>query len=157
MITAPANWRGICESLKSVRGERTAQMELGEESSLGPCAELQRRASVLDQAIRIRVVRVKGLCRLCSLMRRTDHNQCLVCTSLAQTHLHQSYTRHSVLTGHLPYIQNAGTMYGVLGKALPDKAISSRCWGSVAPHASLSVLRRLRRDDRLHGEASRGV
>ena len=37
-----------------------------------------------------------------SLIRRTDHNRCPVSTSLAQTHLHQPYTRHSVLIGHLP-------------------------------------------------------
>lgn len=35
-------------------------------------------------------------------IRRTDHNQYLVSTSLAHTHLHQSHTRHGVLTGPLP-------------------------------------------------------
>ena len=63
-IAAPENWLGISESLKSVRSERAAQIELGEESSQGPAAELRRRASVLDQAIRIRGVRAQGFCRL---------------------------------------------------------------------------------------------
>jgi hypothetical protein len=56
------------------------------------------------------------------LIRRTDHNQYLLSTSLVHTHLHQSYTRHRVLTGHLPYISNAGTMYEALSQALLGKA-----------------------------------
>ena len=57
--------------------------------------------------------------------RRTDHNGCPVSMSLAQTHLYQSYTRHSVLTEHLPHIPNASTMCEALGQALPGKAFDS--------------------------------
>jgi hypothetical protein len=49
------------------------------------------------------------------LIERNHHNRCPVSTSLAQAHLYQSYTRHSVLTGHLPQIPNAGTMCEALG------------------------------------------
>jgi hypothetical protein len=85
MIATPANWLGICESLKSVRSERAAQMELGEESSQGPCAELRRRASVLDQAVQIRVVRVKGFF-VCVPSYKKDSPQPVSCFHLSGAH-----------------------------------------------------------------------
>jgi len=45
-----------------------------------------------------------------SLIRRTDHNQYLVYTSVSHIHLRQPYTRHGPPIAYLPQTANIGTM-----------------------------------------------
>jgi hypothetical protein len=78
-----------------------------------------------DSSCQGQFVAYRFLSFVSSLMRRIRHSRCPVSTFPAQTYLRQPYTRHSVLIGHLPHIPNAGTMYEVLGKALPDKSFGS--------------------------------
>jgi hypothetical protein len=43
-------------------------------------------------------------------IRRTDHNQYLVYTSVSHIHLRQPYTRHGPPVAYLPQTANIGTM-----------------------------------------------